>query len=155
MRRPRLNVTNWPNIPHIFLTLLTVACRSVFLCQALMMTHPARVTRDTATYRPYQKAHGKAGGKLRPKSLKVLSQEHLDRAIQAGQHSPVSTHTAFINLVHLYGIICGNALLVEACMQSNSGSTAVATFFLAWELSAPDVCVYLLLVSIFCGGKPS
>ncbi len=54
-----------------------------------MMSHPPRATRDTATYRPYQKAHGKAGGKLRPKSLKILSQEHLDRAIQTGQHNPV------------------------------------------------------------------
>lgn len=54
-----------------------------------MMSHPPRATRDTATYRPYQKAHGKAGGKLRPKSLKILSQEHLDRTIQAGQHNPV------------------------------------------------------------------
>lgn len=56
-----------------------------------MMSHPPRATRDTATYRPYQKAHGKAGGKLRPKSLKILSQEHLDRTIQSGQHNPVST----------------------------------------------------------------
>lgn len=56
-----------------------------------MMSHPPRATRDTATYRPYQKAHGKAGGKLRPKSLKILSQEHLDRTIQSGQHHPVST----------------------------------------------------------------
>ncbi|CAN0430427.1 unnamed protein product, partial [Hapterophycus canaliculatus] len=57
--------------------------------KALMMSHPQRATRDTATYRPYQKAHGKAGGKLRPRSLKLLAQEHLDRSIQAGQHSPV------------------------------------------------------------------
>ncbi|CAN0460208.1 unnamed protein product, partial [Ectocarpus sp. 12 AP-2014] len=57
---------------------------------ALMMSHPPRSTRDTATYRPYQKAHGKAGGKLRPRSLKLLSQEHLDRPIQTGQHHPVS-----------------------------------------------------------------
>lgn len=57
-----------------------------------MMSHAPRATRDTATYRPYQKAHGKAGGKLRPKSLKILSQEHLDRTIQSGQHHPVSKH---------------------------------------------------------------
>lgn len=45
--------------------------------------------RDTARYRPYQKAHGKAGGKLQGKSLKKLSLEHLERTIQEGQHHPV------------------------------------------------------------------
>ncbi|CAN0455684.1 unnamed protein product, partial [Scytosiphon promiscuus] len=54
-----------------------------------MMSHPSRMTRDTATYRPYQKAHGRAGGKLRAKSLKMLTEELLGRTIQSGQHSPV------------------------------------------------------------------
>lgn len=100
--------TQWDRIPHIFLTLHTVCVhgygRSVFP-QALMMAHPARVTRDTATYRPYQKAHGKAGGKLRPKSLKVLSKEHLDRTIQSGQHSPVR------NMKNTVLLVCGLAHL--------------------------------------------
>ncbi|CAM9984946.1 unnamed protein product [Pylaiella littoralis] len=68
---------------------------------ALMMSHPARVTRDTATYRPYQKAHGKAGGKLRPKSLKILSEEHLDRVIQTGQHNPAEDARAAMDLYKL------------------------------------------------------
>lgn len=54
-----------------------------------MLSHPPRMTRDTSTYRPYQKAHGKAGGRLRPMSLKMLSLEYLERTIQEGQHHPV------------------------------------------------------------------
>eukprot|EP00903_Cladosiphon_okamuranus_P007214 g7002.t1 len=69
--------------------------------KALMMSHPPRATRDTAAYRPYQKAHGKAGGKLRPKSLKILSQEHLNRTIQSGQHNPAEDARAAMDLYKL------------------------------------------------------
>lgn len=79
-----------------------------------MMSHPPRATRDTATYRPYQKAHGKAGGKLRPKSLKILSQEHLDRMIQSGQHNPVRACAWFDALLRssrLHIVFCWDARL--------------------------------------------
>eukprot|EP00752_Nemacystus_decipiens_P001310 g1300.t1 len=69
--------------------------------KALMMSHPPRAMRDTAAYRPYQKAHGKTGGKLRPKSLKVLSQEHLERTIQSGQHNPAEDARAAMDLYKL------------------------------------------------------
>lgn len=58
-----------------------------------MMTHPQRMTRDTATYRPYRKPRSKAGGKLLPMSLKKLALEHLGRTIQEGQHHPVRAST--------------------------------------------------------------
>eukprot|EP00904_Undaria_pinnatifida_P009177 jgi/Undpi1/538/HiC_scaffold_10.g04002.m1 len=69
--------------------------------KALMISHPPRMTRDTATYRPYQKAHGRAGGKLRSKSLKTLAQELLGRTIQTGQHSPAEDACAAIDLYKL------------------------------------------------------
>ncbi|CAM9672889.1 unnamed protein product, partial [Laminaria digitata] len=69
--------------------------------KALMMSHPSRMTRDTATYRPYQKAHGRAGGKLRAKSLKTLAEELLGRTIQTDQHSPAEDARAAIDLYKL------------------------------------------------------
>lgn len=55
-----------------------------------MLSHPRHMIRDTATYRPYQKARGQAGRKLGPQSLKALASQVLERNIQEGQHNPVS-----------------------------------------------------------------
>lgn len=76
-----------------------------------MISHPPRMTRDTATYRPYQKAHGRAGGKLRSKSLKTLAQELLGRTIQTGQHSPVS----LVGIRVLTYLRCCAAVLHDCC----------------------------------------
>mmetsp|Transcript_24317 Transcript_24317/g.48774 ORF Transcript_24317/g.48774 Transcript_24317/m.48774 type:complete len:436 (-) Transcript_24317:65-1372(-) len=53
----------------------------------LMLSHPRRMIRDTACYRPYMRIHGKHG-KVRPRALKDLTKEHLDMEIQTGEHDP-------------------------------------------------------------------
>ncbi|CAM9728456.1 unnamed protein product [Ectocarpus fasciculatus] len=88
---------------------------------ALMMSHPPRSTRDTATYRPYQKAHGKAGGKLRPRSLKLLSQEHLDRPIQTGQHNPAEDAKAAMDLYKIARFEWEKSLSAAGKMRGRKG----------------------------------
>jgi hypothetical protein len=51
--------------------------------QALMLSHPFHMTRDTAKYRPLQRAKGM------PRSLKWLAKNILNVKIQSGEHSPV------------------------------------------------------------------
>ncbi|CAM9384696.1 unnamed protein product [Ectocarpus fasciculatus] len=89
--------------------------------KALMMSHPPRSTRDTATYRPYQKAHGKAGGKLRPRSLKLLSQEHLDRPIQTGQHNPAEDAKAAMDLYKIARFEWEKSLSAAGKMRGRKG----------------------------------
>lgn len=47
--------------------------------KVLMMTHPPRMTRDTARYRPLQRL---GGNKWRPRKLRDLVKEHVDLTIQ-------------------------------------------------------------------------
>eukprot|EP00602_Paraphysomonas_sp_CaronLab_P001562 CAMPEP_0185031748 /NCGR_PEP_ID=MMETSP1103-20130426/19369_1 /TAXON_ID=36769 /ORGANISM="Paraphysomonas bandaiensis, Strain Caron Lab Isolate" /LENGTH=237 /DNA_ID=CAMNT_0027567371 /DNA_START=19 /DNA_END=729 /DNA_ORIENTATION=+ len=54
----------------------------------LMLSHHRSQIRDTATYAPYMRAHGKAGGKMRPRSLRDLSKQFLGLTIQDGEHDP-------------------------------------------------------------------
>lgn len=54
--------------------------------QVLMLQHPVTMIRDTARYRAYMKAHGREGGKLRPRKLKDLASEVLGLEIQGGKH---------------------------------------------------------------------
>ncbi len=63
--------------------------------QALLMNHPRHMIRDTATYKPLKRPHGT---KLRPRSLKSLSKEFLDRDIQQGKHNPGEDARAAMDL---------------------------------------------------------
>lgn len=49
---------------------------------ALMISHPGHDIRDTARYKPFMRATGRSGGKLRPRKLKDLVFEHLGMRIQ-------------------------------------------------------------------------
>eukprot|EP00977_Amphora_coffeiformis_P015218 scaffold4456_cov164-Amphora_coffeaeformis.AAC.5 len=60
--------------------------------QALMLTHPAVDTRDTAKYRPYQRLGG--DGKYRPRKLRDLVAEHCDITIQRAGESHDSVDDA-------------------------------------------------------------
>ncbi|KAF0683856.1 Aste57867_24131 [Aphanomyces stellatus] len=56
--------------------------------QALMLTHPKPMLRDTTKYRPYMRRRMN-GTKLLPKALRHLAQEVLDKTIQTGEHDSV------------------------------------------------------------------
>ncbi|KAG9407659.1 hypothetical protein AC1031_002378 [Aphanomyces cochlioides] len=56
--------------------------------QALMLTHPKPMIRDTTKYRPYMRRKVN-GTKLLPKALRHLAQEVLDKTIQTGEHDSV------------------------------------------------------------------
>ncbi|KDO18280.1 hypothetical protein SPRG_16319 [Saprolegnia parasitica CBS 223.65] len=56
--------------------------------QALMLTHPKGMIRDTTKYRPYMRRKVN-GTKLYPKALKHLAEEVLHKTIQTGEHDSV------------------------------------------------------------------
>ena len=49
---------------------------------ALMISHPRHEIRDTAKYKPFMRATGRSGGKLRPRKLRDLVLENLGMRIQ-------------------------------------------------------------------------
>lgn len=53
--------------------------------KVLMLSHPRKQIRDTATYRPFMRY---VHGKFKPKKLKDLAREHLGMTIQGGEHTP-------------------------------------------------------------------
>ena len=69
------------------------------LLQALLLSHPRKMTRDTATYPPLMMSIGK-GQKPRPRSLRHLAETELGLSIQAGEHSPVDDARSTLYLYH-------------------------------------------------------
>jgi len=67
---------------------------------ALMLNHPKRDVRDTARYKPFMRASGRGGGKLRPRKLRDLAKEHLELEIQreGEEHSSVDDAKATMEL---------------------------------------------------------
>jgi len=61
---------------------------------ALLLNHPKENIRDTAKYRPFQRAAGRNGGKWRPRKLRDLVKEHLGLSIQVAGESHDSTEDA-------------------------------------------------------------
>lgn len=55
-----------------------------------MLQHPVKMIRDTARFAAYMRPKGPHGGKLRPRSLKDLTKQHLGLDIQGGKHDSVS-----------------------------------------------------------------
>lgn len=61
---------------------------------ALLLQHPKHDIRDTAKYRPFQRASGPNGGKWRPRKLRDLVKEHVGMTIQVKGESHDSTEDA-------------------------------------------------------------
>ena len=61
---------------------------------ALMITHPREEIRDTARYKPFMRATGRSGGKLRPRKLRDLVLENLGLKIQVEGESHCSIDDA-------------------------------------------------------------
>lgn len=66
--------------------------------KALMLEHPKRDVRDTASYPPYRKQQG-AGS--RPRRLQWLAKEFLGWEIQGAEHSPAEDAVAALRLYKL------------------------------------------------------
>ena len=67
---------------------------------ALMLDHPKSQIRDTARYKPFMRASGRNGGKLRPRKLRDLVKENLDLIIQkeGEEHTSVEDAQATLKL---------------------------------------------------------
>lgn len=67
---------------------------------ALMLDHPKSQIRDTARYKPFMRASGRNGGKLRPRKLRDLVKENLDLIIQkeGQEHTSVEDAVATMKL---------------------------------------------------------
>jgi len=67
---------------------------------ALMLDHPKSQIRDTARYKPFMRASGRNGGKLRPRKLRDLVKENLDLIIQkeGAEHTSVEDAQATLKL---------------------------------------------------------
>lgn len=73
---------------------------------ALMLTHPKRDVRDTASFTPFMRTSGRGGGKLRPRRLRDLAKEFLGLEIQkeGEEHSSVDDAKA---TMALYKVVRG------------------------------------------------
>jgi RNA exonuclease 4 len=65
--------------------------------EAIMLSHPKNMIRDTAKYKPMLRARAN-GRKARPKALRQLTKELLGVQIQDGAHSPVIDARAALEL---------------------------------------------------------
>lgn len=61
---------------------------------ALMLDHPKIDIRDTAKYKPFMRASGRNGGKLRPRKLRDLVKEHCGLTIQKEGEAHTSVEDA-------------------------------------------------------------
>ena len=73
--------------------------------QALLLSHPRKMTRDTATYPPLMMSIGK-GGKAKPRALRHLAETELGLSIQAGEHSPIDDARSALYLYHKCRKVC-------------------------------------------------
>lgn len=67
--------------------------------QALLLSHPRKMTRDTATYPPLMMSIGKRH-KSKPRALRHLAETELGLRIQAGEHSPIDDARSALYLYH-------------------------------------------------------
>ena len=65
--------------------------------QALLLSHPRKLIRDTARYPPLMRATA-PGRRPKPRALRHLATQHLGLTIQAGEHSPVDDARAALYL---------------------------------------------------------
>ena len=65
--------------------------------QALLLSHPGKMIRDTARYPPLMRPSA-PGRKPKPKALRHLAFEVLGLGIQEGEHSPVEDARAALYL---------------------------------------------------------
>ena len=73
--------------------------------QALLLSHPRKMTRDTATYPPLMMSIGK-GQKAKPRALRHLAETELGLSIQAGEHSPIDDARSALYLYHKHRKVC-------------------------------------------------
>lgn len=82
-----------------------------------MLSHPRKMIRDTASYRPLMRSTG-PGRKPRPLALRVLAEQHLGLTIQMGEHSPVDDARAALYLYHKHKRDWEHAVATGACVPT-------------------------------------
>ena len=80
--------------------------------QALLLSHPRKMTRDTATYPPLMMSVGK-GQKAKSRSLRHLAETELGLSIQAGEHSPVDDARSTLYLYHKHRKVCACSFCLD------------------------------------------
>mmetsp|Transcript_27035 Transcript_27035/g.40622 ORF Transcript_27035/g.40622 Transcript_27035/m.40622 type:complete len:429 (+) Transcript_27035:70-1356(+) len=73
---------------------------------ALMLGHPKHLIRDTARYKPFMRASGRNGGKLRPRKLRDLVKEQVGLTIQKEGEAHTSVEDAKATM-ELYKVVRG------------------------------------------------
>mmetsp|Transcript_35362 Transcript_35362/g.89142 ORF Transcript_35362/g.89142 Transcript_35362/m.89142 type:complete len:311 (+) Transcript_35362:507-1439(+) len=68
--------------------------------QALQLSHPHKLIRDTAKYPPLMRVVHNGKRKPKPRALRKLAAEQLGFEIQAGEHSPVDDARCALYLYH-------------------------------------------------------
>ena len=72
-----------------------------YLSQALMLSHPHKLIRDTARFPPLMRPSA-PGRKAKSRALRHLAREHLGLTIQEGEHTPIDDARATLYLYHKY-----------------------------------------------------
>lgn len=67
----------------------------------LMLKHSKSMIRDTATYQPYMRPHPKKRGKFKPRALRDLSKQFLNKIIQTGEHDSCEDARVALQLYQL------------------------------------------------------
>jgi RNA exonuclease 4 len=88
----------------------------------LMLKHPRHSIRDTATFKPYMRPHGRKGGKFKPRSLKDLTRQFLGYAIQTGEHDPGEDSRAPMMLYRFKRIEWERSLAMAGKKKKEGGS---------------------------------
>lgn len=97
---------------HIILLAMCKPPEAMHALQALLLSHPRKMTRDTATYPPLMMSVGK-GQKAKSRSLRHLAETELGLSIQAGEHSPVDDARSTLYLYHKHRKVCACSFCLD------------------------------------------
>ncbi len=99
----------------LFYIILLAMCKppeAMHALQALLLSHPRKMTRDTATYPPLMMSVGK-GQKAKSRSLRHLAETELGLSIQAGEHSPIDDARSTLYLYHKHRKVCACSFCLD------------------------------------------
>lgn len=98
--------------------------------KALMLEHPRRDVRDTATYPPYRRQLAQG---TRPRKLQALAREFLGWDIQGAEHSPAEDAVAALRLYKLKMHEWERAVSKDRVMSGGPAAVASHTQTSSWE----------------------
>lgn len=83
------------------------------ILQALLLSHPAKLVRDTARFPPLMGA-SQPGRKPKARALRHLAFEELGLGIQEGEHSPVEDARAALYLYQRHAKVNASCILLAS-----------------------------------------